>query len=234
MAAKSSEPPSAEPDEENLDDEQKEEYKEMLENLGEFAVRRPTRFMEHPADDAYNGTSLVSHIPSTYLYRCVLQDRVKINSLSMIAEDYSDSSAGASTIYQMIRDRLLKAPRNKLIPLVYAVDSILKNAKGHYISEVEADAESWIPAVYKQLQEPQKAKLEKMWKTWNDSRIFAPEKLKAMGRCFDAGSSGKSLASGTTSEVAGISRTVRIVILDDSSCCTIRRKRSCDSFLFFS
>lgn len=132
----------------------------------------------------------------------------------MIAEDYSDSSVGAATIYQMIRERLLKAPRNKLIPLVYAVDSILKNAKGHYITQVEADAESWIPTVYKQLQEPQKAKLEKMWKTWNDSRIFSPEKLKAMGRCFDSNSSGKSLTSGgATSEVAGISRTVRYVVI---------------------
>lgn len=41
MAANSTaDAPAAAHDEENLDDEQKEEYKEMLENLGEFAVRR--------------------------------------------------------------------------------------------------------------------------------------------------------------------------------------------------
>eukprot|EP00977_Amphora_coffeiformis_P029433 scaffold40691_cov191-Amphora_coffeaeformis.AAC.1 len=124
----------------------------------------------------------------------------------MVAEDYSDSMVGATAIYQVIRDRLLKAPRDKLLPLVYAVDSIIKNAKGHYIAIVENDAENWIPSVYTQLQDVQKAKFQKMWKTWNDARIFSPENLKAMGRCFDDNTSGNSLSS-STSQVAGINRT---------------------------
>jgi hypothetical protein len=136
------------------------------------------------------------------------QDRVKINSLSMVAEDYSDSKPAATAIYQVIRDRLLKSPRDKILPLVYAIDSILKNARGHYIAVVEQDAGNWIPTVYRQLQEPQKAKLEKVWKTWNDARIFSPESLKAMGRCFDENVSGKSLTT-SMEPVAGISRTVR-------------------------
>lgn len=126
----------------------------------------------------------------------------------MVAEDYSDSKPAANAIYQVIRDRLLKSPREKLLPLVYAIDSILKNAKGHYTAVVEQDAGNWIPLVYGQLQEPQKAKLEKVWKTWNDARIFSPESLKAMGQCFDENVSGKSLST-SMAPVAGINRTVR-------------------------
>lgn len=133
----------------------------------------------------------------------------------MVAEDYSDSMSGATSIYQVIRDRLLKAPREKLLPLVYAVDSIIKNAKGHYIAIVEKDAENWIPIVYAKLQEVQQAKFQKMWKTWNDARIFSPESLKAMGRCFDDKTSGNSLSS-STAQVAGINRTVRQLILEYS------------------
>jgi pre-mRNA cleavage complex 2 protein Pcf11 len=131
---------------------------------------------------------------------------VKINSLSMVAEDHSDSKVGARALYQVIRQRLLKSPRETLLPLVYVVDSILKNAKGHYVTVVEEDAANWIPTVYERLQEPQKIKLQKVWKTWNG--IFSPESLKAMGRCFDEKVSGKALSS-STAQVAGISRTVR-------------------------
>ena len=130
----------------------------------------------------------------------------------MVAEDYSDSESAAKAIYQIIRNRLLKAPREKLLPLVYAVDSILKNAKGHYVQIVEKDAENWIPAVYKQMMDTEKAKLQKVWKTWNDSRIFTPESLKAMGRSFDDNASGNALSS-STAQVAGISRTVRQLII---------------------
>jgi pre-mRNA cleavage complex 2 protein Pcf11 len=135
------------------------------------------------------------------------QDKVKINSLSMVAEDHSDSKVGATALYQVIRHRLLKSPREKLLPLVYVVDSIVKNAKGHYVSLVEEDAANWIPTVYELLQEPQKQKLQKVWKTWNDVKLFSPDSLKAMGRCFDEKVSGKALSS-STAQVAGISRTV--------------------------
>lgn len=63
--------PAAAHDEENLDDEQKEEYKEMLENLGEFAVRRHQRpiipslvCVNRPADTEM---SLVSHTANLLL-----------------------------------------------------------------------------------------------------------------------------------------------------------------------
>lgn len=130
----------------------------------------------------------------------------------MVAEDHSESKAGSNAIYKIIRDRLLGSSREKLLPLVYLVDSILKNAKGHYVEVVEDDAANWIPGVHKKLQEPQKAKLQKVWKTWNDSHIFAPEKLKAMGRCFDESVSGKSLSS-STAQVVGINRTVRLLLV---------------------
>ena len=120
----------------------------------------------------------------------------------MVAEDYSDSKPAATAIYQIIRDRLLKSPRDKLLPLVYAIDSIIKNARGHYTSVVEEDARNWMPSVYRQLPELQKAKLKKVWETWRDARIFSAEHIQALGQCFDDNVSGKSLSS-SMSQVAG-------------------------------
>jgi hypothetical protein len=120
----------------------------------------------------------------------------------MVAEDHSETKASAKAIYDIIRKRIMSTSRDNLLPLVYVLDSILKNVKGKFIRVIEVDVANWMPVVYRQLQKPQRAKLQKVWKTWNECKIFSSDSWKAMGECFDEGDSAKA----TT--VAGITRTV--------------------------
>jgi hypothetical protein len=126
----------------------------------------------------------------------------------MVAEDHADSALSAKALYEIIRERMLHTSTENMLPLVYVLDSILKNAKGHYITVVEKDAANWMPVVYKRLPDPQRAKLEKVWRTWNEFKVFNPESWKSMGACFDSRLSDKAIGS-STAKVAGISRTVR-------------------------
>jgi hypothetical protein len=121
----------------------------------------------------------------------------------MVAEDHAETKASAKAIYDIIRKRIMSTSRDNLLPLVYVLDSILKNVKGKFIEVVELDVANWMPVVYRQLQKPQQAKLKKMWKGWNDFKIFSSDSWKTMGECFnDEGASTKS------TNVAGITRTV--------------------------
>lgn len=133
------------------------------------------------------------------------QDKVKISSLSMISEDYSESLSVSQTLYKIIRDRLMTRNRERLLPLVYLIDSILKNAKGHFVRIVENDAENWLPLVFQKLPENQKPKLQKVFKLWVG--LFDSEKYKVMGQCFDI-SSNSSMKQTISTDVAGITRTV--------------------------
>jgi pre-mRNA cleavage complex 2 protein Pcf11 len=137
-----------------------------------------------------------------HILRSVLKDKVKINSLTMVAEDHAETTASAKAIYDIIRKRIMSTGRDNLLPLVYVLDSILKNVKGKFIDVVEVDVAKWMPVVYRQLQKPQRAKLQKVWKTWNEFKIFSTDSWKAMGECFDEGASTKA------TNVAGITRTV--------------------------
>ena len=164
----------------DMNDEQLTEYKNMLQQLG-----------AHP-------------------------DKIIINTLSMIAEDYSVSfPKSAEAVYGAIRDLLLSnavAPACK-VPLVYVIDSILKNVKGLYIDIMRKDIAQWMESVYKILtssgNENARIKLRKVWNTWNEFRIFAPEDLKAIGKCFihedDQLAAAKKIADAKT-KAAGIDR----------------------------
>ncbi len=146
--------------EDDLDNEQLEEYKEMVEDLGTFP------------------------------------DKVKINTLSMVAEDHAESFRNAELIYNIIRASLISMAVHcdRKLPLVYLVDSILKNVKGEFIPIVEKDAANWIPVVYRALPEEKRAKLEKVWNLWNKAgtSVFAKDKWEEMGRCFSEKSSASS------------------------------------------
>lgn len=152
-------------DEEEIDEEQLEEYKEMVDDLGTFP------------------------------------DKIKINSLSMVAEDHAESATNAAAIYSIIRESLLSSSVHcdRKLPLVYVVDSILKNVKGQFIPIVEKDASSWLPVVYQALPEEKRLKLEKVWNLWNRGTkggVFAKDKWEEMGRCFSEKSTATSMKNG--------------------------------------
>jgi len=136
---------------------------------------------------------------------------VKINSLSIIAGDYADSKTSANAIYQLIRHRLLTTGRDNMLPLVYVLDSILKNVKGVYVNLVQEDAAEWMSTIFHKMQDSQRAKLKKVWKTWEEFNIFSSDAWRAMGRCFDNPSIGNSTVI-STSNVAGITRTVCTIV----------------------
>lgn len=148
----------------------------------------------------------------------------------MIAEDYVDSIISAEKIYHIIHHRLISTTnRDNLLPIVYVIDSILKNVKGCYIRILEKDAIHWIPIIYSKLHyETQRMKLEKVWKTWNEFKLFSVDSWKIMGQCFSNSGednqrlnnnnktidlTSSSAINNTILDTAGIMRTVRNVKL---------------------
>ena len=150
---------------------------------------------------------------------------MKINSLSMVAEDHAGSRANAKAIYECIRQPLVspKISSDRKLPLVYVIDSILKNVKGKFIPIIEEDARMWIPVVYDALTETSRAKLKKVWNLWKDSGVFKESSWKEMGSCFslEGSSSGAGGGPSTTDgsglsaklQSSGITVSVRVVIV---------------------
>jgi pre-mRNA cleavage complex 2 protein Pcf11 len=138
-------------DDDAVDEEQIEEYQEMLDGLG-----------AHP-------------------------DKLKINSLSMVAEDFAASARMAAALYGTIRTPLLSAsvPRENKLPLVYVVDSLLKNVKGNFTGLIESDAKNWMPVVYEQMpSDEHRAKLRRVWESWKTFQLFSDQSWEDMGVCF--------------------------------------------------
>lgn len=132
----------------------------------------------------------------------------------MVAEDHADSRANAAAIYGVIRKPLVASniSPDKKLPLVYVIDSILKNVKGFYIPAIEEDAKTWMPVVYQALPEDKRAKLKKVWNLWKGANIFKEANWQEMGSCFSAASAGSSSDATTSNpdlEKAGITWGVR-------------------------
>lgn len=127
------------------------------------------------------------------------------------------SSRNAKALYNIILESLVSADVNcdRKLPLVYVVDSILKNVKGQFISIVEQDASNWLPVVYNVLPEEKRVKLEKVWKLWKNTDVFAKDKWEEMGKCF-SGTASKNNGNGSETlvdselEKAGLSLGVRL------------------------
>jgi pre-mRNA cleavage complex 2 protein Pcf11 len=133
----------------------------------------------------------------------------------MIAEDHAESKEASKKIYECIRDKLLSSAGDYKLPIMYVVDSILKNAKGLYVTLFEEDAPKWMPSVYRALpDEARRAKLRKVWDTWKDFSLFRDDKWMEMGECFDSEGNDASISPIPSSPlcaslVAGIPRSVR-------------------------
>ena len=140
----------------------------------------------------------------------------------MVAEDHAASKANAKAIYECIRQPLMSAKvgSDRKLPLVYVIDSILKNVKGKFIPIIEDDAKEWLPVVYDALSETSRAKLKKVWNLWKDSGVFKESSWKEMGKCFGMDVSSSAAGGGPSStdgsglsaklKVAGITVTVRV------------------------
>ena len=170
-----------EEEEEEIDEEQVEDYCEMLEKLGNFP------------------------------------EKVAINSLSMAAEDFDSSPKSAAVIFNCVRSRLvdcttpgISSPDRKL-PLVYVLDSLLKNVKGVYIDIILGDAADWLTAVYnifdKARKEDEKARLKKVWNSWKQFGVITDEeRWRQIGQCFVATESSAGGGDASSSDATGIAR----------------------------
>lgn len=141
----------------------------------------------------------------------------------MVAEDHADSKRSAAALYDCIRKPLVspRVSRDRKLPLVYVLDSILKNVKGEFIPLVEQDAKTWMPVVYQVLPEDQRAKLKRVWNMWRDVNLFSLEHWKQMGECFSA-------------PVNNQFRAVRNTIVLEQDCYTITLVSHVYPLFFFS
>ena len=106
----------------------------------------------------------------------------------MIAGDYTESSSCARLLYDCIRAPLVstRVSSDRKLPLVYVLDSILKNAGSIFQQIMENDIKNWMPIVYKHLHKNKTSqqKLKKVWKTWKEFNLFTDTNWKQMGTCF--------------------------------------------------
>jgi len=135
----------------------------------------------------------------------------------MAAEDFVSSPTSAKTIYDCIRSRLvdqttpgISSPDRKL-PLVYVLDSLLKNVKGVYVNIITDDASNWMPIVYdmfdKANKENEMARLKKVWNTWrNQGAIQDEAKWRLIGQCFIKKDEDEKAAADAKTAAAGIGR----------------------------
>jgi hypothetical protein len=117
-------------------------------------------------------------------------DKVLINTLTMIAEDYAPLERSASELYNLIRDMLLnpKVAAGRKLPLIYVIDSILKNAKGQYVPIIERTASEWINATCKVLKnnEGERDKFRRIFYSWRDAGIFQTVPMELMLDAFES------------------------------------------------
>ena len=133
----------------------------------------------------------------------VSQEKAAINALSISADDFSELPTSASKIYNCIKTRLLvKSSPGRLIPLVYVVDSLLKNVGGSYIDIILNDASEWMGSVHDTLQKSGDTSgvggLKKVWNTWKDQGVVKNEETwRKIGECFTEQESAGVAASGS-------------------------------------
>jgi CID domain len=126
-----------------------------------------------------------------------------INTLSMIAADYRDSKVSAAKLYSVWKHRLMTCHNvQEKMPIIYVLDSILKNVQGAFVQIMEEDVPyQWLSATYHILPTVQQQKLYKVYMTWKEYNIFSSvEKWNRMGQCFlpSSAGAGSSVASTTT------------------------------------
>jgi len=133
----------------------------------------------------------------------------------MVAEDHADSTKNATAIYNVIKESMIskQVSSDRKLPLVYVIDSILKNVKGKYISVIEVDAINWLPIVHQSLPEDKRVKLKKVYNLWREAGVFSEASWKKMGASFSAvsPSNGGGLEVDPKLEAAGINYGVRFI-----------------------
>eukprot|EP01138_Halocafeteria_seosinensis_P009748 gb/GECG01009959.1/.p1 GENE.gb/GECG01009959.1/~~gb/GECG01009959.1/.p1 ORF type:complete len:687 (+),score=82.35 gb/GECG01009959.1/:1-2061(+) len=106
-----------------------------------------------------------------------------IHALTMVANDASNDSIGVMSILQVIEEQLKKVPPDCKLPVVYALDSILKRVGGLYIKQLGPRVEKLFQQVIPQIpRSPSRPgdisplqKVRKCLYTWTEFKILTQE-----------------------------------------------------------
>jgi len=141
----------------------------------------------------------------------------------MVAEDHADSRKNATAIYNVIKDYLIskQVSSDRKLPLVYVVDSILKNVKGEYVPVIEADATNWLAIVHQSLSDDKRVKLKKVYNLWREAGVFSEASWKKMGTSLAVVTPSATGGSDVDPKLegAGITYGVRILVYFITSSC---------------
>ncbi|XP_018312633.1 uncharacterized protein Pcf11 isoform X1 [Mycetomoellerius zeteki] len=95
-----------------------------------------------------------------------------INMLTMLAEDNIEH---ASAIVQAVETHLQKVRSDIKLPVLYLIDSIVKNVNGDYLNLFTQNIVNTFCGVFEKVDENTRASMWKLRQTWND--VFPPNKL---------------------------------------------------------
>ncbi|XP_014281579.1 pre-mRNA cleavage complex 2 protein Pcf11 [Halyomorpha halys] len=98
-----------------------------------------------------------------------------INMLTMLAEDYIEH---APTIVRAVEAHLQKVNGDVKLPVLYLIDSIVKNVAKEYVSLFTQNIVSTFCTVFEQVDEKTRSQMFKLRQTWNE--VFPPKKLYAL------------------------------------------------------
>ncbi|XP_016845567.1 uncharacterized protein LOC100121761 isoform X2 [Nasonia vitripennis] len=99
----------------------------------------------------------------------------QINLLTILAEDYIEY---ASAIVEAVEAHLQKVRSEIKLPVLYLIDSIIKNVNGSYINLFSKNIVQTFCNVFEKVDESTRARMWKLRQTW--SEIFPPNKLSAL------------------------------------------------------
>jgi pre-mRNA cleavage complex 2 protein Pcf11 len=129
------------------------------------------------AGEKMGGSSKDNDVAAKYAEELVslrMNSKPLINSLTMMAEDYMKQ---APIVVQTIESHLARAPPNCKLPVLYLIDSIIKNVKRDYITLFAENIVTSFCRVFERVRADEKTRLQ-MWKvrqTWTE--IFPTNKL---------------------------------------------------------
>ncbi|KAL0115350.1 hypothetical protein PUN28_010706 [Cardiocondyla obscurior] len=95
-----------------------------------------------------------------------------INMLTMLAEDNIEH---APAIVQAVETHLQKVRSDIKLPVLYLIDSIVKNVNGDYLNLFTQNIVNTFCGVFEKVDENTRASMWKLRQTWND--VFPPKKL---------------------------------------------------------
>ncbi|KAL6259064.1 hypothetical protein P5V15_008985 [Pogonomyrmex californicus] len=95
-----------------------------------------------------------------------------INMLTMLAEDNIEH---APAIVQAVETHLQKVRSDIKLPVLYLIDSIVKNVNGNYLNLFTQNIVNTFCDVFEKVDENTRASMWKLRQTWND--VFPPKKL---------------------------------------------------------